>query len=32
MLDAAGLTAATDQCLSNASGTASRALRVLRAV
>ncbi len=32
MLDAAGLAAATDQCLSNASGTASRALRVLRAV
>ncbi|NEB36368.1 hypothetical protein [Streptomyces sp. SID14515] len=32
MLDAAGFTAATDQCLSNASGTASRALRVLRAV
>lgn len=32
MLDAAGLTAAMDQCLSNASGTASRALRVLRAV
>ncbi|MEU3056860.1 hypothetical protein [Streptomyces griseus] len=32
MLDAAGFSAATDQCLSNASGTASRALRVLRAV